>query len=237
MKKGAQITWLGHSTFRLETPGGKKVLFDPWVSGNPKCPASERKVSRVDVMAISHGHFDHIHDAVPIAKEHEPEIVCIWEIGAFLEKRGAKNVRAMNKGGTQSVAGLSFTMVHADHSCGLQDEEGNILYGGEAAGYVLRLEDGRSIYYAGDTNVFSDMELIAELYRPDVAMIPIGDHFTMGPREAAKAVRLIGAKTVIPMHWGTFPLLTGTPAKLRELTRDIPDLTIVEMAPGVPAPL
>lgn len=237
MKKSAEITWLGHSTFRLETPGGKTVLLDPWLTGNPKCPEAGKTLSRVDVMTISHGHFDHIHDALPVAKAHAPEIVCIFEIGAFLEKRGAKNVRSMNKGGTQVVAGLSITMVHADHSCGLQDEDGNILYGGEAAGFVLRLEDGKSIYYAGDTNVFSDMELIGELYRPDVAMIPIGDHFTMGPREAAKAVRLIGAKTVIPMHWGTFPLLTGTPAKLRELTRDVPGLTIVEMAPGGSASL
>jgi L-ascorbate metabolism protein UlaG (beta-lactamase superfamily) len=158
--------------------------------------------------------------------------VCIYEIGHFLEKRGAKNVRAMNKGGTQTVAGIAITMVHAEHSCGIQDEEGNILYGGEAAGFVLRLEEGKSVYFAGDTNVFPGMELIGELYRPDVAMIPIGDHFTMGPREAAKAVRLLGAKTVIPMHWGTFPLLTGTPSKLRELTRDVAGLTVVELAPG-----
>ncbi len=211
----SRLTWLGHGTFRVETPEGKTVILDPWVQSNPACPDSEKKLGRVDAMLITHGHFDHINDAVEIASQHNPEVVCIYETGHWLESKKVGNVRAMNKGGTQEVCGIRITMVHALHSCGILDGD-QIIYGGEAAGYILELPDGLRLYHAGDTAVFGDMRLIGELYRPEIALLPIGDLYTMGPREAAKAVELLGVKRVVPMHWGTFPALTGTPDALRE---------------------
>ncbi len=226
--KGLKLTWLGHATFRLETPGGKTVLIDPWVMGNPVCPEAEKKLSKVDVMLITHGHFDHIADAVEIAKRYNPTVVGIPELCGWLEKKGVKNTSAMNKGGTQSVGDIKVTMVHADHSCGINDGD-ELVYGGEACGYVVAFSNGVKIYHAGDTNVFGDMAIIRELYAPDIAMIPIGDHYTMSPREAAYACNLLKAKTVIPMHFGTFPILTGRPSDLQKL---VPGTEVVEMKPG-----
>jgi L-ascorbate metabolism protein UlaG (beta-lactamase superfamily) len=226
---GIKLTWLGHATFRIGTPGGKTILVDPWVMGNPRCPDKEKDVDHLDVMLCTHGHFDHIGDAVEIAKKHNPIVVAIPELGHWLEKKGVKQVSSMNKGGTQTVADTRVTMVHADHSCGITDGD-QIVYGGEACGYVMEFSNGVKIYHAGDTNVFGDMAIIRDLYAPDIAMIPIGDHYTMSPREAAYACNLLAPKTVIPMHFGTFPVLTGTPGELRGL---VPALEIVEMKPGV----
>ncbi len=226
--KGIKLTWLGHATFRIETPGGKTVLLDPWVMGNPMCPEAEKKVKKVDVMLCTHGHFDHIGDAVAIAKEHNPTVVGFFELCAWMEKKGIKQISPMNKGGTQKVGDLRVTMVHAEHSCGIQDGD-QIVYGGEACGYVLEFENGVKRYHAGDTCVFGDMQIIRELYAPAIAMLPIGDHFTMSPREAAYACRLLKPKTVIPMHFGTFPVLTGTPSELKKLVEDV---EVLEMKPG-----
>jgi L-ascorbate metabolism protein UlaG (beta-lactamase superfamily) len=225
---GIKITWLGHATFRVETPGGKIILIDPWVMGNPVCPTTERNVKKVDVMLCTHGHFDHIGDAVEIAKKHNPKVVGIPELCGWLGKKGVKQTAEMNKGGTQTVEDIKVTMVHADHSCGIKDGD-EIVYGGEACGYVVEFANGVKIYHAGDTNVFGDMKIIHELYAPQIAMIPIGDHYTMGPREAAYACNLLKPKTVIPMHFGTFPPLIGRPSDLKKL---VPDLEIREMKPG-----
>jgi L-ascorbate metabolism protein UlaG (beta-lactamase superfamily) len=225
---GIKLTWLGHATFRVETPERKILLIDPWVMGNPACPQNERAVQKVDVMLCTHGHFDHIGDAVEIAKKHNPKIVGIFELCAWLEKKGAKQTLPMNKGGTQIVGDLKITMVHADHSCGIKDGD-EIVYGGEACGYVIEFSNGVKIYHAGDTNVFGDMQIIRELYCPDIAMLPIGDHFTMGPKEAAYAVRLLKPKTVIPMHFGTFPQLAGTPEGLQRL---VPEIEVRVFKPG-----
>jgi L-ascorbate metabolism protein UlaG (beta-lactamase superfamily) len=227
--RGIKLTWLGHGTIRFETPAGKTVIVDPWIMGNPKCPPAEKKVKKVDVLLCTHGHFDHIGDAVEIIKEHNPIVVGIFELCAWLEKKGAKRTSAMNKGGTQSVGDLKVTMVHADHSCGISDGD-QIIYGGEACGYVIEFANGLKIYHAGDTNVFGDMAIIRDLYAPEIALLPIGDHFTMSPREAAYAVNLLEVKTVVPMHFGTFPVLTGTPGALQKL---VPEVEIVEMEPGV----
>jgi L-ascorbate metabolism protein UlaG (beta-lactamase superfamily) len=227
--KGIQLTWLGHATFRIETPAGQTVIIDPWVMNNPACPPSEKKVKKVDTLLITHGHGDHIGDAVEIAKQHEPKVVGIPELCGWLEKKGVKKTSMMNKGGTQEVGDIKVTMVHADHSCGIQDGD-QLVYGGEACGYVVEFENGVKIYHAGDTNVFGDMAIIQELYAPQIAMIPIGDYFTMGPREAAFACKLLKAKTVIPMHFGTFPVLTGSPSQLQKLA---PEVNVVTLKPGV----
>jgi L-ascorbate metabolism protein UlaG (beta-lactamase superfamily) len=225
---GIKLTWLGHATFRVETPGGKTILIDPWVMGNPMCPEKEKIVKKVDVLLCTHGHFDHIGDAVEIAKKHSPQVVGIPELCGWLEKKGVKHTASMNKGGTQTVGDIKVTMVHADHSCGIQDGD-EIVYGGEACGYVVEFANGVKIYHAGDTNVFGDMQIIRELYAPEIAMIPIGDHYTMGPREAAYACNLLKPKTVIPMHFGTFPVLTGRPSELHKLA---PEFEVREMRPG-----
>ena len=229
--QGATLTWLGHSAFRLVTPAGKTLLIDPWIMNNPSCPEEEKKVRQVDAMLCTHGHFDHIGDAVAIAREHNPVVVGIYELATWMGKKGAKQISPMNKGGSQTVVEVGVTMTHAVHSCGIQEDDGSIIYGGEACGYVLQLENGLRIYHAGDTAVFSDMAIIRDLYAPDIALLPIGDHFTMSPREASYALNLLRPKYVIPMHWGTFPLLRGTPADLKRMVGDV-GVEVVEMKPG-----
>ncbi len=227
---GVKLTWLGHATFRIETPAGKIILVDPWVMGNPMCPPAEKDVKKVDIMLCTHGHGDHIGDAVEIAQKRNPSsVIGIPELCGWLGKKGVKNLAEMNKGGTQTVDDIKVTMVHADHSCGIQDGD-QLVYGGEACGYVIEFSNGLKIYHAGDTNVFGDMRIIQELYSPDIAMLPIGDHYTMGPREAAYAVNLLKPKTVIPMHFGTFPVLVGRPSQLQKL---VPAVEVTEMNPGV----
>jgi L-ascorbate metabolism protein UlaG (beta-lactamase superfamily) len=229
-----QITWLGHGTFQFEWGSGKRLLADPWIEGNPRFPRGFA-IDGVDLIIVTHGHFDHIHDAVPIAKKFQPQVAGIYELCHWLERKGVENTRAMNKGGTQYFFEgddqVSVTMTHAVHSCGILEDDGSITYGGEAAGYVLRFADGRSIYFSGDTTAFTDMHLIKELYRPDLVFLPIGDLYTMGPREAAAACRLLDAKRLVPMHFGTFPALTGTPAALREILKG-GDTELWELEPG-----
>jgi len=205
--------------------------MDPWTEGNPAYPQGY-EIARVDTMCITHGHFDHIHDAVPLAQRFKPEVAAIYETCHWLESKGVENTRPMNKGGSQKLGDVTLTMTHAVHSCGILDD-GKIIYGGEAAGYVLRFSDGRAAYFAGDTNVFSDMQLIEQLYHPELAFLPIGDLFTMGPREAAAACKLIRPKKVIPMHFGTFPPLTGRPGDLQQLLSGS-GTEVWELQPGKP---
>jgi L-ascorbate metabolism protein UlaG (beta-lactamase superfamily) len=221
------LTWLGHASFRIDTPGGKRVYVDPWLEGNPRCPASELEPEGCDVVAVTHAHFDHVASAVELGKRFQPRLVAMVELAAWLEKQGFPGASAggMNKGGTAVVDGLRFTLVNAFHSSATPDG----VYAGEPAGIVLELENGLRLYHAGDTCVFGDMQLIGRIYRPDVAILPIGDHYTMGPREASVALELLGVTRCVPCHYGTFPLLTGTPAQLRELA---PDVDVLELEPG-----
>jgi L-ascorbate metabolism protein UlaG (beta-lactamase superfamily) len=227
-----EIAWLGHGCFQFRLDSGEVIVMDPWVDGNPAYPKGH-KFDRIDAILVTHGHFDHIHDAVPLAKKFRPKVVAIFETCVWLTSKGVENCSGMNKGGTQEVGPIKVTMTHAVHSCGIQDGD-QIIYGGEAAGYVLHLADRRKIYFSGDTNVFSDMQLIEKLYQPDLAFLPIGDLYTMGPREAALACRLLQPKQVIPMHFGTFPALTGRPEELAKLLKDFPQTKVWPLEIGVP---
>lgn len=209
-----QITWLGHATFELRFPSGEVLIFDPWLEGNPAFPKGY-ELKKVDVIAISHAHFDHANDVIPLAKKFAPKVLAIFETASYFEKKGVKNTVGINKGGTVDLGFARLTMTHALHSCSIKDGD-NLLYGGEAAGYILTLKDGRSAYFAGDTALFGDMALIGEFYGPELAFLPIGDHFTMDPHQAAHAARMLKVKRVIPMHYGTFPALTGTPEALAD---------------------
>eukprot|EP00743_Colponemidia_sp_Colp-15_P001363 GILK01001494.1.p1 GENE.GILK01001494.1~~GILK01001494.1.p1 ORF type:complete len:245 (+),score=28.19 GILK01001494.1:43-777(+) len=215
------LTWLGHASFRLVLPDGKVIFFDPWF-GNPNCPESEKNPTQADLVLISHGHFDHCSSAPQLAKLGA-KIACIYEVGEWLHGQGVPGdqIIQMNKGGSLDLGFCKITMVTADHSSGCPGhDEHSVVPGGEAAGWVVRIphDDGYfAIYHAGDTNVFSDMNIISELYAPKVALLPIGGHFTMGPEEASFALTrfLHSVRVVVPMHFGTFPLLKGTPAELQ----------------------
>jgi L-ascorbate metabolism protein UlaG (beta-lactamase superfamily) len=210
-----QITWLGHATFAFRFESGEVLVMDPWIEGNPAYPKGY-ELERVDAIAISHAHFDHTNDVIPLAKKFKPKVIGIFETTAWLEKKGVKNTIGVNKGGTVDLGFVKLTMTHAIHSCSIKDGD-ELLYGGEAAGYVLTVPDGRAAYFAGDTALFSDMVLIRELYQPELALLPIGDHYTMGPLQACHAARFVKPKRVIPMHYGTFPQLTGRPEDLEQL--------------------
>ena len=224
------ITWFGHSTFLVRTPGGKRLLFDPWLEGNPACPERLRKPPQADVILASHGHADHIGDLVPCARDSGAPVIAAFELCDWLGRRGIQRLLPLNIGGSVDAAGVRVTMTEARHSSGYVDN-GQMIYMGEPAGFVVRLEDGRVIYYAGDTSLFGDMRLIAELYAPEIAFLPIGDRFTMDPAAAAKACALLGVRQVVPMHWGTFPLLTGTPAALKALVEP-QGVNVLELKPG-----
>jgi L-ascorbate metabolism protein UlaG (beta-lactamase superfamily) len=209
-----QITWLGHSSFEIEFESGEVLILDPWITGNPAYPVGH-EIRRADAIAISHGHFDHVADLVQLANKFDSKVIGIFEIATWAGTKGVKNAIAMNKGGTVDLGFVKLTMTHALHSSSIQDGD-NILYGGEAAGYILTFKDDRRAYFAGDTAIFSEMELYAEIYHPALAFLPVGDHFTMGPEEAAFAARMLKVREIIPMHYGTFPLLHGQPEQLAE---------------------
>jgi L-ascorbate metabolism protein UlaG (beta-lactamase superfamily) len=242
---GFRFTWYGHACVAIESDAGTVVLIDPWL-GNPRSPITAADITRCDVMVVTHGHSDHLGsdpgdpangDAVRIAKRTRPiwpaiHELCLW-LGA-IDDLGAEVV-GMNKGGTLVAGGVKVSLVQAEHSSGeWADTMGAPIYLGEPAGVVIELENGKRIYHAGDTALFGDMRLIGELYQPDLACLPIGGHFTMDPRAAARAVQLLGVKLVVPIHYGTFPILAGTPAQLRDeiASLGLDDVEVLLPEPG-----
>jgi L-ascorbate metabolism protein UlaG (beta-lactamase superfamily) len=226
-----ELTWLGHSAFRVESPGGKRIYVDPFLTGNPKTPDDEREPERCDLILLTHGHGDHLGDTVAIHQRFGCPVVAQVELRGWLTGNGVTDdggAHSINKGGTIEVEGVKVTLTHANHSSSTPDGT----YTGESCGFVLELEDGFALYFSGDTNVFGDLSLIGRIYKPDVAVLPIGDHFTMGPREAAVALELLGVVRCVPCHYGTFGLLTGTPDALRELVP--PGVEVLSSEPGEP---
>jgi len=230
-KLGVSITWLGHATVLYRAGDGRSVLVDAWVDGNPACPPASKKLDGVDVLLITHGHSDHIADALSIAKKHQPDVACNFEISLYFAAKGMEKLHAMNKGGTVEVRGIKATMVHALHSSTIQDGD-HLIPAGEACGFVIEFENGTRVYHAGDTGIFSDMKLIGEIYHPTIAVLPIGDLYTMGPMEASAAAKMLGVKYVVPIHHSTFPALTGTPAELTKRLAVWPTIEVVELKPG-----
>ncbi|TML48971.1 MAG: metal-dependent hydrolase [Actinobacteria bacterium] len=222
------LTWLGHASFRLDSPGGKRIYVDPFLSGNPRTPESEQTPERCDLIVVTHGHGDHVGDTIAIHNELGCPVVAQVELRGWLTRNGVADdgqAHSPNKGGTVAVEGVKVTLTDANHSSSAPDGS----YAGEPCGVVLELEDGFKLYFSGDTNVFGDMSLIGRIYSPDVAVLPIGDHYTMGPQEAAVALELLGVPRCVPSHYGTFPLLTGTPDELRRLA---PEVEVLAPEPG-----
>ena len=225
----ASLTWLGHAAFRIDSPGGKRIYVDPWLD-NPKCPEDEKNPERVDLIALTHGHDDHVGATVELAQKFGSPVVAMLELRGWLSTKGLPEAPedAANKGGTVEKDGIKITFTDAKHSSSAFDN-GSFVYLGEPAGLVIELEDGKKVYFAGDTCVFGDMALIGRIYEPDLAVLPIGGHYTMDPREAAVALELLGVDRCVPCHYGTFPLLTGTPEECRKL---VSDCEIVAPQPG-----
>jgi len=223
------ITWFGHATFVLTTPGGTRVVFDPWLNGNPKAPAGA-KIDRADVICVTHGHSDHSGDVVAVARATGAPVIAVYELANWFQGKGLKDVIGMGIGGTVGVKGLKISMTPAVHTSSIE-EDGKVHYVGLAAGFVVRMEDQRAIYFAGDTSLFGDMRLIRELYAPEIAFLPIGDHYTMDPAAAATACEMLGVRQVVPMHYGTFPALTGTPETLKKLVEPM-GVDVLVLKPG-----
>ena len=230
------ITWLGHATFLFETAAGQRILLDPWLTGNPAFPAEwrERLSSGIDAILVSHGHSDHTQDVVELARANDCTVATQVEVGSWLASKGLAEgqVIGFNRGGSIDLGGVRVTLTDARHSSSVNDN-GQIVYLGESCGFILQFSPGFTIYHTGDTCIFNGMQLMGELYRPDLVILPIGDFFTMGPFQAAHALRLIGAPKALPQHYGTFPMLHGTPEQLRnELAKLNQPTEVVELVPG-----
>jgi L-ascorbate metabolism protein UlaG (beta-lactamase superfamily) len=228
--RGTTVTWLGHATVLIQTAAGTTILIDPFIEKNPTYPKAFVLPQKIDLLLLTHGHFDHIADAVPVAKKHGPKVLGVAELTTYLGHKGVENTNGMNYGGSYREKDVTITVVEAKHSSGIQDGE-QIIYGGNPVGYVIQIENGPTLYHAGDTSLFSDMKLIAELYAPEFGMLPIGDNYTMGPKTAAMAAKYLLLKAVLPLHYGTFPVLTGTPEELATWL-DGDTIEVIRVKPG-----
>lgn len=236
LNRGASITYLGHSTVLIVTPNGKRILIDPWTTHNPACPPEWRQTDRLgklDLVLLTHIHNDHAGDAVEILEANpQAGIVCVPEVCTWLGSKGFRNFHPMNIGGSQPLHGIRVSMTQAIHTSSFTEQDGTLVHGGAPVGFILQLENGFTIYAAGDTTVFGDMALLKEIYHPELALIPIGDHYTMGPAMAALALKLLGVRYAIPIHYATFPVLTGTPEELRQHTSELRELQVITLRPG-----
>ncbi len=218
MKTSVKAHWLGHSAFHLETPEGKHILIDPFLKDNPTTPENLKEPEEVDYILLTHGHEDHVGDTLEIADRTGCTVAAPVELSRLLVgKHGLEEDQAIefNKGGTIDFDEFSVTMVSANHSSSFQGD-----YAGEPAGLILSFEDDLGIYHMGDTNIFTDLELYGDLYRPHVALVPMGDHYTMGPEEAAHAVDMVRPKVAIPIHYGTMPVLSGDPEEFKHFVEE-----------------
>ena len=230
--RSAKFTFLGHACVRCDLPDGRVLVVDPWLTGNPAAPKGVT-FDRLDVILVTHAHDDHMADVVPLAKRFDALVVAGYDLCGWIASQGVRRTSGMNIGGTQEIDGIRVTQVRADHTSSFIDGDGRIIYGGVATGFVVKLPGGCTFYHSGDTGLFSDMSLVGDLWRPEIAFLPIGDHFTMDPEQAARACRLTHVQWVIPIHHGTFPLLTGTPADLARALHDQGSPTrVVALAPG-----
>lgn len=225
---GAKVKYYGHSAFRITSPGGKIIFIDPWLS-NPSSKGED--VEKVDIILLTHAHADHVGDTIDLARNTGAKVYAIHEIYVYLTGKGINNSIGMNIGGHVRDGDIEIIMTEATHSSTIQEDD-SMLPGGDPAGFVVSLENGFKIYHAGDTGVFASMGIIGDLYKPDLALLPIGSHYTMGPEEAAYAVKLLKPQYVIPMHYGTFPILTGTPEKLKSLIDPSLQVDIITLESG-----
>jgi len=229
--KGVKITYLGHAAFRLVSPQGVVILIDPFLKNNPKTPADQKEVDKADLILVTHGHGDHLGDTLAIAQKTNASVVAMNELGIYLTKKGLKGVVRMNKGGSYMAKGIRITIVNAQHSSSVTEGD-QLIYTGEPAGFIIRFENGFTVYHAGDTAVMADMKIFGDIYKPNLAFLPIGSHFTMDPNEAAYACKLLRPHYVIPMHYGTWPVLTGTPEEFARLLKEQPEVKLIVMKPG-----
>jgi L-ascorbate metabolism protein UlaG (beta-lactamase superfamily) len=229
--KGVKVAYLGHSAFKLISPQGVIILIDPFLKNNPKTPADQKEVDRADLILVTHGHGDHLGDTVSIAQKTNASAVAIAELGIYLAQKGVKDVVRMGKGGSYTAKGIRITMVNAQHSSSVTEGD-QVIYTGEPVGFIIRFENGFTVYHAGDTAVMADMEILGDLYKPNLAILPIGSRYTMDPNEAVYACKLLRPQFVVPMHYGTFPFLTGTPEEFNRLMQDQPEVKVIVMNPG-----
>ncbi|MDI6755451.1 MAG: metal-dependent hydrolase [Thermodesulfobacteriota bacterium] len=229
--KGVKVTYLGHAAFNLVSPQGVNILIDPFLKNNPKTPAELKEVEKADFILVTHGHADHLGDTLAIAQKTNATVVAMAELAGYLTKKGVKNAVRMNKGGSYTAKGIRITMVNALHSSSVTEGD-QVIYAGEPVGFIIRFENGFTVYHAGDTAVFYDMKILSDLYKPNLALLPIGSHFTMDPNEAAYACKLLRPQYVVPMHYGTWPVLTGTAEEFAKLMKDQPEVKILIMNPG-----
>ncbi|MCD6508777.1 MAG: metal-dependent hydrolase [Thermoprotei archaeon] len=216
-----KITWLGHACFLIEDE--IRIIIDPWIRGNPQCPIGLEEVPKLEHILVTHDHGDHLGDAIDLAKRDDAKIIAIYDLAEYVRGQGVKNAVGANIGGWMDVDGIKYKLTPALHSC----------KHGVPVGFLIRLRDGKVIYHAGDTGFTNEFEVIGRLNRIDVAMLPIGGHFTMDIREAVIATQVLNPRVVVPMHYGTFPQIKANPEEFKKALRWIkPEVEVRVLKPG-----